>query len=632
MTVTDSNRLFLSLKAGTIVNYDAQTYEITHILDVENILARNCKTREIRRIRIVEIAPPGNTISNNEGIQAPATSLPDEDWNEALKRFEIIQPLLAIGPTRTRLQVAQRAKEYNKGTSTLYHWISCYESTGLVSSLVRQSRSDKGESRLSEPVEEIIKNCIQKLYLNKQRYSINTVYCEVKVQCKNAGLSVPHPNTIRNRIATIASELKLARRRGKKEAQQIYHVNRGSFPGADFPLAVVQIDHTLLDIILVDDIYRRPIGRAWITVAFDVFSRIVCGFYISLDPPGAIGTGLCLAHAILPKENWLAKRELSGTWPIWGVPDNLHLDNAKEFRGNDLRRACQEYGITINFRPVKRPHYGGHIERMMGNFATALRELPGATFSNPKERGEYDSEAKAVMTLKELEKWIGIYIVEVYHQSLHSELGTTPLKKFEEGIFGSTNKPGRGLPPRATDETRIILDFLPYEERTVQNYGVVIDDIFYYSHVLRKWVNANDPNNPKLKCKFIFKRDLRDISKIYFLDPELNIYYPIPYRDTTHPAISIWELREAKRYIQEKMDSEVNEDALFKAYEKLRTLESQSSKQTKKVRRDEQRRRLRTQNTDYKPNFEPISKDEQPSAELNINIQPFTDIDEDIKI
>jgi putative transposase len=40
---------------------------------------------------------------------------------------------------------------------------------------------------------------------------------------------------------------------------------------------------------------------------------MVLGFYISLDLTGAIATGLCIAHAALPKESWLAKRGIVGS-------------------------------------------------------------------------------------------------------------------------------------------------------------------------------------------------------------------------------------------------------------------------------------------------------------------------------
>ena len=188
----------------------------------------------------------------------------------------------------------------------------------------------------------------------------------------------------------------------------------------------MQIDHTKLDIILVDDHHRRPIGRPWITLAIDVFSRMVAGFYVSFDPPGALATGLCLAHAILPKEQWLAKRDIEAEWPVWGFPKTLHMDNAKEFRGLMLQRACAEYGIDIDWRPVARPHFGGHIERLLGTASKEIHTLPGTTFSNPQQRGSYDSEGKAALTLSEFEAWLAVYVTQVYHQRKHSSLGMSP--------------------------------------------------------------------------------------------------------------------------------------------------------------------------------------------------------------
>ena len=62
---------------------------------------------------------------------------------------------------------------------------------------------------------------------------------------------------------------------------------------------------------------------------------------------------------------------------------------------------------------------------------------------------------------------------------------------------------------------------MPYEERTVQRHGIVIDEIPYYDDVLRPWINATDPRDAtgKRKRKFIIRRDPRDLSRIYFYDP-----------------------------------------------------------------------------------------------------------------
>jgi hypothetical protein len=68
---------------------------------------------------------------------------------------------------------------------------------------------------------------------------------------------------------------------------------------------------------------------------------------------------------------------------------------------------------------------GGHIERLLGTLMGALHELPGATFSSPQQRGNYDSDATAVMTLREIERWLTEYIVGVYHAKQHRGIQTS---------------------------------------------------------------------------------------------------------------------------------------------------------------------------------------------------------------
>lgn len=38
-------------------------------------------------------------------------------------------------------------------------------------------------------------------------------------------------------------------------------------------MAQVQIDHTVVDLVVVDERHRLPIGRPYVTVGIDVFSR-----------------------------------------------------------------------------------------------------------------------------------------------------------------------------------------------------------------------------------------------------------------------------------------------------------------------------------------------------------------------
>lgn len=395
-----------AVQPGTEVLVGERRAIVTRILDLDAVLVRDNETGQVRQARLTELQPAmPNTTPASPGLE----ELADEDWQTAQRRLDIIRPLVRKRG-RTRAEVGQRARKFDLHPNTLYKWLTTYEATGRLTALIPKPRRDKGALRLSAEVEAVVQASIEDVYLTSQRKPVSRVCDDVRRRCLNAGLEPPHANTIRNRIAQLAEPLRTKRREGRKAASEAFSPIEGEFPGADWPLAVVQIDHTKLDIILVDDHHRRPIGRPWITLAIDVFSRMVAGFYVSFDPPGALATGLCVAHAILPKEQWLAKRDIDAEWPVWGFPKTLHMDNAKEFRGLMLQRACAEYGIDIDWRPVARPHFGGHIERLLGTASKEIHTLPGTTFSNPQQRGSYDSEGKAALSLSEFEAWLAVYV------------------------------------------------------------------------------------------------------------------------------------------------------------------------------------------------------------------------------
>lgn len=70
------------------------------------------------------------------------------------------------------------------------------------------------------------------------------------------------------------------------------------FPEVNMPLDIIQIDHTKVDVMVVDKETRQSIGRPYITVAIDIFSRMIYGFYISLEAPSYFSVGQCLLNAI----------------------------------------------------------------------------------------------------------------------------------------------------------------------------------------------------------------------------------------------------------------------------------------------------------------------------------------------
>lgn len=619
----------LSLEYGATVFYRGRPHVIKQeTQDFTTVVLADADSGELVQAPIKDLASGPETqpepVNDLEAIH-------EEDWQDATTIFEIIKPLLNL-PDRKKADVIRRAAEYDVHYASVYRWIRQYEAVGRVSTFLRQRRRDTGKTLLPESVEKIIKDTIRAWFLTKQRRSVAKIWREIEKLCKRARLKPPHINTVRLRINRLDPYKTIKAREGTKVAEAQKLLLQGKFPGADVPLSVVQVDHTLIDDILVDDIYRLPIGRPWLTLLIDVCTRMILGFYISFDPPGNLSLGLALAHAILPKENGLIKLDVDGKWPCWGLPRTIHADNAKEFRGEMLRKACQEYGVNLEWRPVAKPRYGAHIERLLGTLNEEIHSLAGTTFSNPEQRGEYDSDAESTMSLGEFERWFTHLCVDVYHQRPHSALGVPPIAKWQEGILGTKKKPGIGIPERLTDEQKLKLDLMPFEKRTVQHYGIVWDHIEYQHDVLRRWVNEPDPDTPKHKRKFLCRRDPRDISVIWFFDPEVRQYYAIPYRNTSHPAISIWELRAAeKRALEDRPDAPVDEERVFAAYDRMRSIEENAKKLTKKARRDAERKRIGVTKAKEHVSRKPTEPAETQEAvpRPRRNLKPFDDVDDD---
>ena len=606
----------LYITEGEKVLYKNKECIIIRIIDVCTISIEEKDTNIIHTIPVNLVEPyDPNHISKIKEIH----SLSEKEWEKALYRYNIIQPILN---KRGDLALIQEVSNETKiSIPTLYRWIKLFDETELVSSLAGKKHTGGiGKSRLTEKLNHIIENKIHSVYLTKSRKSITKTILEIELECNRLGIKPPHSNTIRNRIKNISEEERIKKRLGIKEAKYKFEPLKNHFE-AEYPLSVVQIDHTLVDIILVDEQFRKPYKRPWLTLAIDIYSRMVVGFYLSYETPGALGTGMCISNTILPKEIWLEKLGISTEWNCWGVMDTIHVDNAKEFRGNMLKRACQDYGIKLQFRPIGTPHWGGHIERLLGTFSKEIHNLPGTTFSSEAERKKYQSEKNAAFTLNEFEKWLTLYITKVYHKRIHSSLDKTPEEKWEEEILGLGSQIGRGIPARIYNERKVRLDFMPYVERTIQEYGVVIDHIHYYDDILRNYVHDYD-NNKKENKLHVFKRDPRDISIVYFFEPKQNEYFNIPYRNTSFPPISIWEYRDLLKKLKSNKIN-ITEDNIFNAYRELNDLEEKVVRETK-----------RKQKLDYVDIFrsEPLKTAHKTIESEIINtetILPFEDLEDE---
>lgn len=194
-----------------------------------------------------------------------------------------------------------------------------------------------------------------------------------------------------------------------------------------------------------------------------------------------------------------------------------------------------------------------------------VHELPGTTFSNPVQRGSYDSAAGAALTVAELEKWLALAVTS-YDGTVRGTIGQTP-----QGRWAAVTAQRPAV--TVDNETAFLVDFLPVIRWTLTRTGSVIDHVRYFSDALKPWIARRG----KLD-RFVIRRDPRQISRIWVLDSEGGSYLPVSYRTLSHPAVSVWERRTALERLRVEGRAQFDEEELFQMVEQMRTITDTASR------------------------------------------------------
>lgn len=516
-------------------------------------------------------------------------SVPDEVWDLAVRRARVIGPLAAadvVGGSAVEAAAAELGLSRRQVYELLRRW---RQGQGAVSDLIPgRSSGGRGGEQLPDDVEAVIREVLRREYLTRQRKTVAAVHREIVRVCRTRGLQAPSRGSVVRRIGRL-DPVERTRRREGADAARGREAAGGVPPPVTGVLEQVQIDHTVVDLVVVDEQHRLPIGRPYVTAGIDVFSRCLVSLVVTLEAPSATSVGLCLAHMVTDKQAWLERVGAEVAWPMSGKPAELYLDNAAEFRSEALRRGCEQHGIALRYRPPGRPHFGGIVERVIGTMMQLVHELPGTTFSNPAQRGDYDADATACLTLGELQRWLAVAVAG-YHGQVHGTTRQTPAARWADGVASATASAsapagGAGAPVVVTNEAAFLVDFLPVLRRTLTRTGFVIDHVHYFCDGLKPWIARRERLD-----RFVIRRDPRDISRVWVLDPDGRFYLEVPYRTLSHPPVSLWEHQAAVERLRTQGRAQVDEAALFRMVEQMRAITDAAAASTRKARRNATRR------------------------------------------
>ena len=576
-----------SYSVGEAVAISGRVGRFVKILDFDRFLVRfeNGATRVVTASEI-DCADAAVDTKRYFDDCSPAELELAYRWRDAL------QPLLDQKAERGKREtiIAAAAEKLGVSRATVFRRLEQWNGDP-VSLLASKRPGGRGRSRLGDERDALLKFLIHKEYLNRKQRNVKEFYDEfVLPSFADARIPLVSLPTVYRHIEALDPVLVIERRIGKRAARDAKAKLMGKFPFGTAPLSCVQIDYWPYDIEVVDDIYRLPIGRPWLAMIIDTHTCMPTGYVLTLDDPSASVAGAAIFHSITRKEAWLKAIGVDMIWPVWGLPQILMADNAKEFRGTMLRRFLSQEDRELLNRPVKRPQFGAHIERFFGTLARKIKSAPGATGSNVTERKTRDSSRTASLTLRELELHL-LSVLKEYMNTEHASLGgLTPLQKWRSCFF-ENGAQVRELPEEPSNLEQLRIELLPFKMLTLQVYGVRWDKISYDSDEL---VAMRHRYARHKGMTFTVRRDPRDVSRAYVWDPDNKRYLTAPYRHAEGPPMSLWELRAVRAELKEKGRQAFTELEIFDAYKERRqrqALLEEAGKLTRKTQRENQRRR-----------------------------------------
>jgi hypothetical protein len=285
---------------------------------------------------------------NNEAFRVLAGAT-EEDLKTANRRFDVVKRHLegdeadAIPGRTLRLWVAQyrSAKEkYGNGYAGL---------------LPRTRERGNRTSRLAEESRDLLTQFVQNEYENLKQKTKIAAWAALKRTCDQRGVATPSYVTfclaVRGRPRFEQTLKRQGRRAAYAEAPFYFELELTTPRHGDRPFEIGHIDHTELDVEVVCSQTGRPLGRPWMTILTDAFSRRVLSLYLTFDAPSHRSCMMILRDCVRRHSR---------------LPQIVIVDGGAEFQSTYFETLLARYECTKKTRPPAQGRFGSVCERLFG--------------------------------------------------------------------------------------------------------------------------------------------------------------------------------------------------------------------------------------------------------------------------
>lgn len=403
--------------------------------------------------------------------------------------------------------------------STVMEWMRRWETSGgnLIGLLTRHAVRSTPQ-RLDPRVLAIGRAQVRKFYCTRRRPTIKATQEQIETLLKaDKGLDTQtiSISTVRRLIEEISPYDRDVARFGAAYARHKWRYSLQGI-GADRPMQRYEIDHTVLDVVVICDRTGMPLGRPTITIVVDAFSGLVAGIFISFWGTGLAATLSALKVAISPKDEYVTQNRLSVKWLPFGIPCLMVVDNGLEFHSPQFHNIAMYLSMDLRFCAVRQPWLKPFVERTLG-------ELHGYLPHQGRVEKRLDNylppkpEKSATITFGTLCTGVLKAFVEIHPFEVNERKLWLPFDRFSEGMELL-------LPPSLpTSTAELDLIVAVTKEYTVGNEGVVPNYLRYNCIELQNLRRAVGTD-----FRTLIKFNPEDLSMVHVQDPRTKGWLPVP--------------------------------------------------------------------------------------------------------
>jgi putative transposase len=542
-------------------------------------LYRDINNGELTIVRGTPINETASTESCSEktslALLSNLESLPEAQRSEIERRLDYIRVLQKQGLTRGRRKqiavviqkIATRRNEKAPSTSTVMDWWRTYDTSGqypgsLVSGYYHRQRQHTLHQKVIGLVFKVLKAeyfTLDRKPLSRSHLLINRaleapIVVGGEIVSPNS-ISMSTINRLKNQIDPYHRDVA---RYGPGYARNKW---RYSLKGvsASRVLERIEIDHTLLDVVVICDRSGLPLGRPTLTVVIDSYSGYVLGFFVSFWGTGLGPTLNALKIAISPKDEYCkANPEIRHAWLGFGLPELIVVDNGLEFHSKQFQAASWHLNSDIEYCAVRQPWLKPFVERSLEHVGLYLPSAgrvhkPTSNYIPPNPRNT------ACITLSQLSVGLLKCFVDILPFEAPTRTLREPYEVFQEG-FERLPPP---LLPTSFQELSLICAL--GKNLTVGNEGIVTEYLRYNSHELqslRRDVSLSFRTNVKFHPE--------DLDFVYVQDPHSKNWLEVPSCQPEYTQqLSITQHRAIRRRLADQLARRNTIETLMRGKQEL---------------------------------------------------------------